>query len=595
MNESEDATPFIAVDRYIAPTSEGFALAYNLTDSRLDRVSPTAAALLAALNEFRTAEEHLAVLHEDAAKFLGPKVLRDAMAELAGKGLVYSEARLLADLAASRPSPPEAPRRIKLVSWLTHTHYDSLVRSMSSYIRNFREAGRSPLLRVFNDSSDPNERASCRDRVAALERASGCAITYTDYEEKLVFAERLAESSGVEREVVDFALFGLPGLDAPNIGANHNAALLFSRGLPYLHCDDDILCEVAPPQDENGGFAVSERGYLARFHFYGSEAELAREITTERTDILGRFEELLGRDAGELILEQGSRGRTWLEGVSPGFVRRIVQSGIRPGIVSIGCYGDSGMRNPSILEFLPTPELLSLFPDENSYASALRSRTLWRRPVAKAITRNQSFMSMSAALAPELGLPPHFPCFHNEDGLFAASYLRLNPAGAIGHVPISLRHDSANPPCYSEDDDIYMLGLDDILVSLVEELNPPPGWAALSGAARLAELAALLGDMLGTNKKKAMELVREQAIRAQTSRREMLEHRAEDYGLPEHLRRGMRVAAERRGRLIRDERFVPKELDGQQDWGGTVVSLARNYARLLEAWPILMKAAASLD
>jgi hypothetical protein len=211
------------------------------------------------------------------------------------------------------------------------------------------------------------------------------------------------------------------------------------------------------------------------------------------------------------------------------------------------------------------------------------------------MTRNLSFMSMNAALAPELNLPPHFPCYHNEDGLFAASYLKLNPFGAIGHLPFALRHASVNPPFYSEDDDTYTLGLEDVLVALVDELRPPPGWKAMSSEARLSEFAAYIRNILGSREKIAMELIRDRILSAYAGRKEALERRSEDDSLPDHLRRAMLDAAERRARLIADERLIPKELVTRSNWGDAVVSLGQSYARLLEAWPRMMKTAASLE
>ncbi|HUW41012.1 MAG TPA: hypothetical protein VMV90_08360 [Rectinemataceae bacterium] len=587
--------PVIAVDHLLVPTDEGVALVHNLTDGRLERVSAAAAALLGLLSDFRPLEEHFASIPEAAADFLGEEILRAAFAELEAKGLVYGADRLRSELAASRSAfPARLPLRIEAASWLTRSRYGSLERSMASFIRDFAEAGRSPLLRVFDDSPDPRERVSCRGRLAALARASGFTIEYAGHEEKRVYADRLAAASGVERRVIDFALFGRPGLDAPTIGANHNAALLFSRGRPYLHCDDDILCEPAPSPNAEPGFVVSERDHLGGFRFFGSEAELAAAVTTEPVDVLARFEELLGREAGELIGVAGPESRVRLKALSPAFVHRLAHAELRPAIVSVGCYGDSGMRNPSIWEVVPTPDLLALFPDAASFASALRSRALWRRSTTAGLTRNPSFMSMNAALAPELGLPPHFPCFHNEDGLFAASYLKLNPGGAIGHLPFALRHDSANPPFYGEGDEAYVPGLDDILVALVEELRPSPGWMSLGGEARFAELGAHIRAAVGEGRKRAMEFVHGGIIDAYAGRIEMLERRAEDDSLPEYLRSGMLDAVALRRRLIAGKRFIPNELVRRPDWADIVVSLGRDYAALLEAWPELMKKAASL-
>src|SRR5690606_29926698 len=141
-----------------------------------------------------------------------------------------------------------------------------------------------------------------------------------------------------------------------------------------------------PSPEPGAGIAVSSHPDPTGMWFFRSREELLANVRFEDVDLVGAYEDLLGRGVGDVLAELGPQpvDLTWM---TPAFERRLRSRPARVRIAMAGVAGDSGIGASGYLFVAPQnrPRLLR---DQAFYEAVVASRQLLR--VAPSATLSDS-------------------------------------------------------------------------------------------------------------------------------------------------------------------------------------------------------------
>jgi hypothetical protein len=293
--------------------------------------------------------------------------------------------------------------KIGTIGIVTKDRPHSLEAMLPGYIENGRRFGRNTAVVVMDDSKSSATRMANRTALTRLSRRYGTAIAYAGLPEKRVFAAKLA-AAGLPRDVVEFALFGLPGTE-PTMGANRNALLLQTAGEAVFCVDDDVLCRLAeapnrrPPPPALGPSAPEH-------WFFKHHAEALAFGRFGDQDLLEGHERFLGCES--------PRGKVWS--------------------TLNGIIGDCALS--SIVDFnWLRGEPLKRLRDGNRAVSRQVLRVVRRESTGA----TGDFTSTAFSLDNREMTPPFMPSFRFEDGMFGATLDKCF-GGCVVHLPSALLH-----------------------------------------------------------------------------------------------------------------------------------------------------------
>jgi hypothetical protein len=447
-------------------------------------VAPSAVAdLLFACVPFRTLREH--------ARVIGARlgVEGERLAELEGVIRGFEADGLLVSLDAIRVLGREAtpPPKITSVGMVTCGRPAAAARAARSYLANVRAYGRGSRLVVSDDSPDPEDRRATRDGLENVAREFGDGIlTYLGREERSAFAAALAHESGVERALVDFALFGDTQCRG-SIGANRNTLQLATCGELVLSVDDDTECKVARPPHLGSLEGVTFRGDRdpQEFWFHADrEAALAAGAYVE-TDVLAEHERLLGFSLAALVARPDSEAN--LDEICAEAVSSLATGRGWVGLTLPGILGDSGMHSGGLLLSLGLPTHARLVASEGSYRIALSSRAVQRGVRSYVVAHDASFAATVYGIDNRKPIAPFLPVLRNEDGLLVDVLAKCFKDFFIGFPPHALVHAPIEQRAFPKGAYLAAAGearFSEILGALVRTHPLPYG----DGSTRLREL-----------------------------------------------------------------------------------------------------------
>jgi hypothetical protein len=317
--------------------------------------------------------------------------------------------------------PSVRPAVVTSVCIVTRDRPFELGRCLAGLVDHLRVHARHPRIRVFDDASDPRASEACRALVSARALETCTEMEYVGYTEKRWLRQALIEGD-VPADVVEFALFGSPVFQR-RLGANRNAILLLTAGELSLSVDDDVEWRLAAPPEPRDGIGYFSGYDPSEYWFFSDRAATLAALRFVDVDLLGAHERLLGPIAAA-PKPYGPDGRV-------------------VGTIT-GIAGDCGMDTPR-WAWLSGPSWHRLTATAMAFQSAFRSREVLKVVDRGTVSDGRFCMAPCLAVDNRAPLPPFFPSGRNTDGVFGATLRTCFPDAYIGHLPVAVLH-SPSPP-----------------------------------------------------------------------------------------------------------------------------------------------------
>lgn len=479
------------------------ALASELDNDRLISelsTQPAFAPVGRFLKRFRDFAQKQGVSFEDQSKTAGIKQKLQAFADA---GLLISDN----DVLAKRELPSDAADRILTIGLLTRNRPELLRLCLTSYIENCNRHSKKVEFIVVDDSEQPTVREATRGMLGSLAQKYGRRIVYAGFEEKRKYSEQLIAAGNLTPEVVNFALFDVEGC-GHTVGANRNALLLHTVGDMFFSADDDTVCHLAnAPQADHSQLAFFSGVDPTDFWFFPNRKTVLESVIVEDRDILGLHERVLGKNLSRCI---GScePSQVGLDQADSQFLRELRSGCGKVRITMTGLCGDSGMWSPGWQLTLTGDSFARLTKSKLAYESAFNSREIIRAVKRTTISSGDFCMAYALGLDNRTLLPPFFPVYHNEDGLFASTLKVCFEGSYVAHLPWAIMH-LPEVRMYSGADvweKPFTHSMFNVVLACLQAFNFPPG--TISGEERLRALGHHLMRLGSSNLTAFEEFVR---------------------------------------------------------------------------------------
>jgi hypothetical protein len=468
-----------------------------------------------------------------------------------------------------------------------------LRRAVRSWVEFARRHARELRITLVDDSPTAALAQAQRQAAKELETELGIRLRFVDPAARSAIARELAQMAGVDPALADFAVSGC----APprvGIGASRNLLQLLTPGRRVLSADDDIIAafEVPPPH----ALALWINAEDAPMHtwFFDSVAETeARVPVSNAPDALALHESFLGQPVASVVARLS--GTASLRNAGPWLTAAIQARPVRIAATALGIVGDCAS------DCLGFYSLLSGGDTEQrmlARATPLSpSREVLRRPEFPILSQGVLFITFCHAADNTLPLPPYFPVGRGEDQVWQKLLHGALPDTVVAHLPLAARHRPDGERRYTTEDYLDPCARfpgNAFLLGLLGLAMPPP---TVQGAE--ARLAALGGQLAHA----AAEPARFAGL-VEAAWRAYLEHHralvrnavASRTGYPAWWQDSMRVIGARLERSLAQASDVP--LEYATLIGAPAIDALRRdvqlFAKVIEAWPALRTAAATL-
>ncbi len=556
------------------------------------RIAPMfVAEFLESCRTFRTVEQHLqafAVFLEESP--LQAESLRSWVPQLREWGFFLTE--------AERPVPGSAGSsepacRLSAIAVPTANRPAMLARMLESFGSNLEKHGRKLPFLVADSSADP---AVAQENARVVERArtEGLEVRYFDAAAKAVMIDRLARASGVEREVVEFALLDTEGCGFAT-GANRNFLLLALAGRAFASVDDDVLCEFGAPEEPVANLTLFAGGVPYERRYFGTRAEALTRLRPVEADFAGLHETLLGRTVAEA---QGQFPETDRGEVPPAARARDPRADPRVRFSFSGHYGDSTLYSSCYLLFGPERDFHRLTESEAHYRAVMNGRNSAVAVPGWCVGDLSSAPGMAMALDGREVLPPFFPVFHFV--IYGQTVGLCAPSALAAHFPLAIRHDPPGEATPVRPGDLALVPsvifeFSHLLREVQGRWAAPPG--ALSTEAGLVRLGRYLVELASIAEEDFDEYLRKLAFRAASRSVQASDRAISEFGhLADFWQRDVETWRDYiRQSALEPDFEIPRELKtngrGAEENRRLIQRLLLRYGKMLEAWPALWRAA----
>jgi hypothetical protein len=470
-------------------------------------------------------------------------------------------------------------RRLSAIGIVTRDREASLVASLQSYRDNCRRHARTPEFVIVDGSSREDSGATVRAALATLPRANGEVIRYAGLVEKRRFAAKLATESSVDRDIVDFALFGDERCRRTT-GANRNALLLDTIDALVFSADDDTVCHTAAAPEMEASVVVTSEYDPTEFWFFPDRQRALEAVSPVDTAALDDHERFLGRTVADLPGTADAAGKVT--------------------ITLHGLVGDSGMGAPRYFLSLDGASRDRLLASEAAYRSALHSREVLRTVSQPTVAASAFCMTPFYGFDNRRLLPPFFPVERNSDGIFGLMVHNYVADSRVAFLPSVLLHAPQEHRSFGDgaaSADAAGVRIADLLIAVIQahKLTSMEEGDDL----RLARLGSFLADLASLETEDfarvagAAQQLRTLAATALLEQR-LREHAAAPGFWADDVRKTIETL---RATAASADYIVPRDLCEGRD-RPRALELARElimkYGELLDAWPVLVESARRL-
>ena len=337
---------------------------------------------------------------------------------------------------ATKRAPREITTDIGVTVWPTKSRTALLSRSISSALA-YDAVRKGHIAMLISDDAD---RPSFAARDLSFHATGSENDTYRPSVgargDRARLLDMIAEEAGHSEEsrvALDFALFGTDD-DEWTLGANRNAALLWTAGSAVLFVDDDVVLtcrEKVPP-----GSVAEVGGRSSPYRLVPGENAVRsmEEVFRPSEEPLSRLLASVGPMKGAMSLIVGDT-------TSATALARVRADDARIALATTGSWGDSGFRSRSTLlerldDVRPADESWPVPPNRLSVDDVVL-----RYSDRAVLSDRPELIGMCFAVDNVRLLPPFFPTGRNSDGLFAAMLMAFDPTAVTYHTPITVFHN----------------------------------------------------------------------------------------------------------------------------------------------------------
>jgi FkbH-like protein len=612
-------------DIELVPIRENSVLVYSRTSRCSQILSADVAELVSECRQFKTLDDHAE--HICQARNLQDdsiEAIKSQLTRLVEAGFLISQEQLLfsgtsrggfANIPrfeaniSGEPAPKDAPATdcsIASVGILTCNRLEGLKRSLTSYIENSKQYGRTNDFVVMDDSASPETRESYRRLLRELAAEYGVEIFYAGLEEKTRFAKALIEKGGLPAEVVNFALFDVESTGY-SYGANRNAMQLHSAGDAIFTADDDTLCRLVPSPELSEGLTFSAGYSAADIWVFPNRQTALQSVSFVEDDNLALHELMLGKTAGAIAATFGHTGTPDVNRADTALVRRLQAGGGRVLVTFNGLIGDCAWGAPFGYWVAPFGYLLltgssreRLVGSESDYRAATTSRDILRVVSRPTISDETFCMNTFVGLDNRILLPPSMPVRRGQDLIFATTLGQCFPDACFGHLPWALLHEPVEARKFWPGEIFRTAsGFDTakLIVECVKSCSFGPGQT--DGKQRLRALGTHLTELGSQPQADFEEFVRLQVWRTSRSFISLAEEQLQLYGespafWANDVKKYLDILCQS---LTRDDYFVPLDLlagRSTREARELAQRLVLKFGQLLYWWPDMVEVAKKL-
>jgi hypothetical protein len=424
---------------------------------------------LASCSRFRTLSAHAAFLTRTTSADESPEASA-LLSRLADLGLLISYDELLRPSRSVATTDPACPG----ISWVaipTCGRPDQLVQTFRTYLDNARQFGHTPGFLIADDSPSAAARPVCDQTIRAEAADAGIRLCYAGREQRRQFAAALAEGGDIPAAVIRFALLG-PGCGGETIGANRNAILLETLGSLVLSVDDDTLCQTATvPQTVPRGLKLGSHGDLGDVCFFTDRDSALRHVQPQAVDILAEHERLLGKSLSCVVREADEAGGCDLDDMCPHFVEALSSGHGHIAVTLNGLVGDSGAYNNMWVRVCNEEGTRRRLDSHESYRTALSSREIVRQVSVPTVSHVLPLLSTFFGFDNRTLLPPFFPAYRNDEGIFGSLLSRCFEHRYAGHLPWTLVHAPTERRAYPAANPMSSIRISDLILVCLSSWN----------------------------------------------------------------------------------------------------------------------------
>ena len=523
--------------------------------------------------------------------------VRQQLMELVDAGLLVSQKQLLERvISGSRQATEQA--RITTVAIPTRNRSESLVRCLESYAECRRKYDRADLKFLVVDQTDQED--ARRRNQHALEKLKSefeFDLSYADPGVIKKFASRLAEVSGVDPDIVNFAMLNDENLPI-STGCSRNYILLSTVGEVILQVDDDTVCKVARSPEAASGLTFTSEYDPTRFSFPSPEQMNSLEDSLTDDDFFAMHEQLLAKSFAQCIEENS--GIVSIAKMDAAFFRRLEKGGGCVSVTSAGLLGDSGMSGSSYLLTLKGAARENLVRSEIDYRHALTSHQVARAAANLTISSGSLTMGYSLGLDNRQNLPPFFPVLRAEDIAFGELLCLSASGGYVGYLPSVLSHKPQEKRQFSTEDMVKRashLRTCDIVQILIQSFTADLNRHATKDFASLGNFLYEWGSAPVADFEEMLKLV---LTRMASLKLLYMEHHLKTHNnLPKYWSDDMQLCMTAlKNRLSERSYVVGSDLMATNEYEHALAiqqRLVRRFGQLLQAWSTLQKSARELE
>lgn len=310
-----------------------------------------------------------------------------------------------------------------------------LARCLDGMLKNLSTYGHSPEIIVSDASRDPLAVQNNQFVVGALKCDRLMNVTMLGMETRHHVSRQL-EVAGFDKDVISFALDGVPDLRIGCAGANRNLLLLKTAGRKFVSVDDDVEFQfVSPSQISSSDICeeniMSVNGNFGIQHWmFADRDSLLSSAVFDNLDFFGSHLAILGRNISEFdAISQAHR------------LSKPADRSAKIGVTLNGVIGDCGWGSPSPYLFMDEPSLRRLTRSSESYQCGVTSREIARMAASFCVTdRVDNLISTTFGGDGNIAFVPFFPAGRGEDVLFGQMLKKTDPSIWFSHLPFAILH-----------------------------------------------------------------------------------------------------------------------------------------------------------
>ncbi|MEM1113202.1 MAG: hypothetical protein AAGI11_14920 [Pseudomonadota bacterium] len=395
------------------------------------------------MNTLQTAEQHIQPYRARQIDNTLLDHLLQTLPQLEAAGLVTSSDDLCSRFNAT-VREPKSPSQARLFI-LTCDRKGTVNRLLRSILA-IEELGGFEALYLLDDSRDQARAEDNRQVLETFTDKIPLPLRYFGALEKSEMLEELRGRLPENPEALHYLLDTAKWSGHCTYGLSRNWALLLSAGRRCLMLDDDVLCEAYYPPYARHSLQFCSTSVV---DIFASEAAWRQEAHATEIDPLNYHLQYLGNDLGNCLQRFDDRGLTpqALMGM-PATDLELLAADAPILISENGSWGDPGCPIHPLLLNSAQPNIERILQADPDLSLSFGKRQLRAINQCVKIARQASISQMTGLDCSRM-LPPYFPAFRGEDGVFGWTVQHLYPESRVltfnwgtPHLPVDSRTSS---------------------------------------------------------------------------------------------------------------------------------------------------------